>query len=86
MIRIYCDWNNRIDEERFDLHCVGSLKDIELHAADLKDGLRVMLYQTDELEAEGTLAFDEAHQRWIGIPDWSTMRYIGRSAEYEKRG
>ena len=80
MIRIYCDWNNRIDAERFDLGCVGSLEDIKQHAGVLKEGLKVMLYQTDELEAEGTLAFDEELMRWIAVPDWSTARYIGRSA------
>jgi len=76
MIRIYCDWNRGIDETRYDLGCVGSLEDLEKHAGALKDGLRVVLYQTDELEAEGALEYDEEKKRWIGIPDWSTIHYL----------
>jgi hypothetical protein len=59
MLRIYCDWNNRIDGEKFSLGCQGSLKDIERHAHELKDGMQVILYQTDELETEGIIQFDQ---------------------------
>ncbi len=85
MLRIYCDWNNAIDSERFDLGCHGSLEDIKRHAHNLKNGMRVVLYQTDELEMEGVIQFDEASERWIGIPDLRTIRFIGRSAADEKK-
>jgi hypothetical protein len=83
MIRIYCDWNNRIDDEKFDLGCLGALEDLARYTPLLKDGMRVILYQTDELEAEGTLYFDPEGKRWFGIPDWSTKRLIGRSAAFD---
>jgi hypothetical protein len=83
MLRIYCDWNDGIDESRYDLGCRGSLEDIERHVHEMKEGLRVIFYETDELEAEGVLAFDKEKKRWLAVPDWTTKRYIGRSA-YEK--
>lgn len=46
--------------------------------------MRVLLYQTDELEAEGTIHFDQAGNRWWAIPDFSTRRFIGRSAMFDK--
>ena len=85
LIRIYCPWNNRIDEKRFDLGCPGSLGDLNRHASELKEGMRVMFYEPDELEAEGTLEFDSRDGRWIAVPDFSTIRYIGRSAAYGKK-
>jgi hypothetical protein len=84
MIRIYCDWSNRLDGERFDLGCPGSCADLERHADILKDGMRVILYQTDELEAEGIIRFDRESKRWEGTPNWSTQRFIGRSAAFER--
>ena len=52
----------------------------------LKKGMRVIFYEPDELEAEGILEFDAKTERWIAVPDFSTIRYIGRSAAYEKKG
>jgi hypothetical protein len=83
MLRIYCDWNNRIDEERYDLGCRGSRDDIERYADLLREGLRVLFYQTDELEAEGVLAFDQEKKRWIAVPDRTTMHHIGRPASHD---
>jgi hypothetical protein len=80
LLRIYCAWNNRIDEKRFDLGCPGSRNDIERQAGELRDGMRVLLYEPDELDAEGTIEFDPTTARWVAIPDWSTMRYIGSIA------
>ena len=84
MIRIYCDWNDRIDAEKFDLGCRGSVDDLTLHASALKEGMRVVLYQTDELEAEGTIHFDLERNRWWAVPDFTTKRFVGRSAAFER--
>jgi len=46
---------------------------VRAHGDALVEGLRVVLYMTDELEVEGTLVFE---QIWRGIPDWSTIRYL----------
>ncbi len=48
LLRIYCDGNNGIDGQRFDLSCPGSMADISQHLDVLKDGQRVLFYETDE--------------------------------------
>lgn len=83
LLRIYCDGNNGIDETRFDLGCVGSMADIERHGAVLQDGQRVIFYETDEWEAEGTIHFDRERDWWFGIPDFATPRRLGIAKEDE---
>jgi hypothetical protein len=70
MIRIYCDFNNGIDEARFSLSCHWSRVDLDRNHHELRDGLRVVLYQTGELEAEGTIHYDRDWNMWVGVPDW----------------
>lgn len=72
MIRIYADFNSTDEQDRVRLSTVGSLKDIELHRSQLKEGLKVILYMTNEFEVRGTLTFDRI---WRGIPDWTTIRH-----------
>ena len=72
MIRIYADFNSTDENRSVRLSTVGSLKDIELHRPQLKEGLEVILYMTDEFEVRGKLAFDKI---WLGIPDWDTIRH-----------
>lgn len=72
MIRIYADFNSTDEQDRVTLNTVGSLKDIELHRPQLKEGLEVILYMTDEFEVRGTLTFD---QIWRGIPNWDTIHH-----------
>jgi hypothetical protein len=72
MIRIYADFNSRDERGRVRLSAAGSLKDIERHRTHLKEGLKVILYETGEFEVEGTLTFD---QIWLGVPDFNTIRY-----------
>ena len=72
MLRIYADFNNTGEDDRVRLNTVGSLRDLRALEGQLADGLRVILYMTDEFEVEGTLVFDTI---WNGIPDWSTIKY-----------
>lgn len=72
MIRIYADFNSTDEHKRVRLSTKGSMKDIELNKSQLKEGLEVILYMTDEFEVHGTLTFD---QIWLGIPAWDTIHY-----------
>lgn len=74
MLRIYADFNCTDEDGRVWLDTVGSLRDIEAHAAELKEGMTVMLYMTNELEVEATLLQDRGS--WKGVPDWKTKRYL----------
>jgi hypothetical protein len=85
MLHIYCDGNNGIDAERFDLGCPGSMADITKAIDVLRDGQRVLFYETNDWEAEGTIHFDQESKRWFGVPDFSTLRHFDRPAPDEKR-
>ena len=72
MVRIYADFNNTDEQGRVRLSTVGSKRDLDAHKDEVTDGLRVILYMTDEFEVEGALVFDGI---WRGIPVWSTIKY-----------
>jgi hypothetical protein len=72
MIRIYADFNNVAEDGKVELNTVGSLRDIAANSAELREGLRVMLYMTDEFDVEAVLCFDRI---WLGVPDYTTLVY-----------
>lgn len=74
MHRIYFDTNAGDENGRFDLGISGSLADIEPILADLKDGMRVVLYDGDGLEVEAVLEFDKRYARWMALPIWDTLK------------
>jgi hypothetical protein len=76
MYRIYFDPNAGDEAGRFDLGITGSLRDIEPIASKLKNGMRVVLYDGEELEVEALIEFDIRYQRWMAIPIWSTLKYL----------
>lgn len=73
MLRIYADFNNSDEQGRVRLNTAGSKKDLDAHAGELADGLRVILHMMDEFEVDGALVFD---QIWRGVPDWGTIRHL----------
>jgi hypothetical protein len=74
--RIYFDTNEGDEDDRFDLGIPGSLKDIAPIADNLRDGMRVVLYMTDELEVEAILEFEPKYGHWLARADWSTIKYL----------
>ena len=74
MHRIYFDENARDEQGRCNLGMRGSLRDIEPIAAELADGMHVILYDNEELEVEAILQYDTQHQRWMASPIWSTLK------------
>jgi len=74
MLRIYADFNSCDEHGRVCLNTVGSLRDIDAHRGELREGARVLLYVPDEFEVEGTLEFDRI---WLAVPDLPTLRYYG---------
>ena len=73
--RICFDTNAKDEGDRHWLHLVGSLEDIKRIGPAIHAGMRVLLYMED-LEVEATLEFNHNHGTWVGVPDWSTLRYI----------
>ncbi len=72
MIRIYCDSNDRDEDERFILDLEPSLKEIEDAGSAIRTGERVLLYMPGEFEVQGTLVFAGI---WKAVPEWDTLKY-----------
>jgi hypothetical protein len=72
MLRIYADFNSTDEEGRVMLNTVGSLADLDRHKDEIAEGMTVILYSPGDFEVLGTLVFEGI---WMGIPDWSTIRY-----------
>jgi hypothetical protein len=73
--RIYFDTNDGT-MGGYPLHCRGSLEDIQPIADKLKEGMRVVIYMTGELEMEAILEFDRGNSLWIGRPIEGTLKYL----------
>ena len=76
MHRIYFDENAGDEQDRYDLGIPGSLADIEPIAAELTEGLRVILYDEQELEVEAVLEYQPKYNRWMARPLWETLRRL----------
>ena len=46
-LRIYFDTNNIVDEDTYSLNCVGTLRDLEVHGIELREGMNLTLYMED---------------------------------------
>jgi hypothetical protein len=42
-------------------------------------GMRVILYDSEELEVEAVLEYDQKYQRWMADPIWSTLKRLNES-------
>lgn len=74
-IRLYADFNARTGDDKVVLNTVGSLADIDKHEADLTEGMKVILSDT-EIEVEAQLERDRESGVWLGAPDWPTLRHL----------
>lgn len=73
--RIYFSTNDPVGDNRYGLDFPTALKDIAAMKSQPHVGMRVLLYDTDEVEVEGNLEWDNTNRRWIGVPDWRTERW-----------
>jgi len=77
MLRIEVDFNTiQIDtRERVLIDAVINQSILQY----LRHGLSVTLYTPQDTEVDAVLEFDQALQRWFGVPDWSTRRDLPSS-------
>ena len=73
--RIWFSTNDRVAIDRYGLWLPKSKADLERLGSELREGLRVMLYEPGELEMEATLAFDPDYKAWIATGDGTTILY-----------
>ncbi len=81
--RVYADFQNLDDENRLRLTCAGTRRDLERQGIELRDGMTLTFYtddandegQSDELQAEGVVQFNEAENCWVAAIDWHAIRH-----------
>ena len=76
MRRIYFDANEGDEAGRFDLGILGAVRDIDPVASELTEGMRVILYDNEELEVEAVPEFHLASGRWMGSATLSHLEAI----------
>jgi hypothetical protein len=75
LARVYFDTNEGNHDYGYWLQLEASRNDLKLIGDRLKDGLRVVLYMTGELELQAYLKFDKAYGYWVGMPIEGTIVY-----------
>ncbi|MBN8992809.1 MAG: hypothetical protein J0H42_31615 [Rhizobiales bacterium] len=75
MHRIYFDANDSVPHhEGYPLHLDAAKKDLARIPGGPQEGMRVVIYMTDELEMKATLAFDSRWNIWMAIPIAGTTK------------
>ena len=83
MLKVYCDFNDCTEDDRYWILYVGEkpLED-QITALGLKDGDKVILYQdADDFEVEAVLCFHQTDPYFLGQkicakPLWNTLNRL----------
>lgn len=83
-VRVYVDFLKVDDEGRLILTCVGTLRDLERHGIELRNGMTLTFYsddaddegKPDDLIAEGSVQYDEGAGRWTALIDWQAIKHV----------
>jgi hypothetical protein len=90
--KIYADFNGNTKtdsgEDWLFLDGKGTTTDLKRLGIELKDGLKLILYDNDEdsngnsddLEVDGVVKYDPDY-KWVAIVDWSKMRHASDRKE-----
>ena len=63
--RLLADWQNSSPDGRVRLNTRGALRQIELLGDAMRPGLKVLLDDGDEFEADGTVEWSESERIWV---------------------
>jgi len=85
--RIYADFNKWDGDGKLRwlvLTCKGTADDANRLGIQFSEGLEVVFYADDsdqagnsnEIEADGRVHFDDRSKQWVGIIDWNAIRHV----------
>jgi len=74
--RVFFSANDRANINRYGLRLLTSLSDLERLGTQLRDGLRVVIYEPGKLEMQATLAFDPDFDAWVATGGEETIVYL----------
>jgi hypothetical protein len=72
--RIFADFNNADTRGCLRLIFKRSTEDIERQKLKLSNGLKVIVYDDDELSADAEVMFSEEERIWVAKIDWSKIK------------
>jgi hypothetical protein len=76
MPTLHADFMNADPAGRVRLNCVGTTEDLARLGLRLEDGLRVILTDRDELEADGEVMYSNDEHIWVAKIDWNAIRRL----------
>jgi hypothetical protein len=71
-LRVFVDYNTEGDDEKGRI-AINTVID-KLLLGHLRPGLPLILFDSESLEVDAVAEYDQEHQAWYGVPDWSTRR------------
>ncbi|MBL8899971.1 MAG: hypothetical protein JNM84_20235 [Planctomycetes bacterium] len=74
MPAIFADFNNRDEQGRLRLNCVGTGQDLLALGLELREGLEILCTDRDELEVEARVTFSREEGIWVGEYDGRSVR------------
>ena len=82
--RVYADFQNVDARRRLVLTCAGTLKDLERHGIELKEGLVLTFYSDDadeegnpdDLIVQGIVSYDEVQKHWTATINWQAIKHV----------
>jgi hypothetical protein len=77
---LFADFQNADPQGRVRLNCIGTIEDLSRLGIRLQNGLRVVLNDNDELEADGEVMHSDEEHIWVAKIDWNAIRHISRPA------
>jgi hypothetical protein len=77
---ITADFNNADVLGRLRLNLNGPVRDVQRLGLRLENGLRIVVSDHDELEADGEVMYSEEEHIWVAKIDWNAFRDISRPA------
>ena len=71
--KIFADFHNADEHGRLRLTCLGTIEDAARLGIRFHEGMELVL-SDEELEVDGTVAWNAEENRWVAAIDWNAIR------------
>ena len=76
--KIFADFHNADEQGRLRLTCLGTVEDAARLGICFHKGMTLVL-SDEEVEVEGTVAWNAEENRWVAAIDWDAIRDVPMS-------
>ena len=78
--KIFADFHNADEQGRLRLTCLGTVEDAARLGIRFHEGM-ILVLSDEELEVEGTVAWNAEENRWVAAIDWDAIRTLRPKAD-----